>query len=242
MREKEGFVALLDVLGFVDLIARESYRQEIDEYVGCVSAFTTDSQLQFVLFSDSIVISTADNSQAGLLNIVKSCSRLFGKLLTRGIPLRGAIARGSFIREESDVGTFLAGRAVIEAYNFEKKQNWVGMMLTPSVLREFENVQKLCEVPNQTHKGVLATERGDWVRCVQRGQIPTHDGIYDGFAIVPGDSDGNEPKLVVEDLLRMSESLQRLRSLANDPAAQGKYSQSLTWLHNVIDRWTPLRS
>src|SRR6266404_8434271 len=127
MRGKQGYVALLDVLGFEQLIARESYLEEIDRYMETIEKLSDNPGLEYVLFSDSIVITTDEESETALLNLVRSCSRVFGRLLSQEIPLRGAIAHGSFIRVKGNTGVFLAGRAVVDAYKFEKKQNWVGI-------------------------------------------------------------------------------------------------------------------
>src|SRR5882672_8819469 len=140
MRGKDGYIALLDVLGFEQLVARESYVEELERYTDTISRASENSLLEFVLFSDTIVITTFDTDELSLINLVHTCSRLFGELLTKGIAMRGAVARGSFIRNKSDAGVFLAGRAIVDAYKFEKKQNWVGILLTPSVLTTMPNL------------------------------------------------------------------------------------------------------
>jgi hypothetical protein len=65
-------------------------------------------------------------------------------LLQNEFAVRGAIALGSFSRSDDPNGTFVAGRAIIEAYNYEKIQDWIGIILSPTVLQKYGNLQNIC--------------------------------------------------------------------------------------------------
>lgn len=212
---------------------------DLEKYTESFRSIGNTASLEYVLFSDTIVISTTDESESSLLKLMQSCSRLFGGLLLKEISLRGAIARGSFIREKTDTGVFLAGRPVIDAYRFEKQQDWVGVMLTPSVLETTPKLRSRCQISrNSTH--------GDWMRCVQPcSSIPFHHddslvGVeaYEGFAIVPTDSDACDKEETLTDFRRMIQSLARLKSLAPNPRAQEKYKKTSHWLEHLVVQWT----
>src|SRR5688572_10903185 len=67
-----GFVALMDVLGFRDLVGRDDQLERVGKYAETVSSLleTTrehaPAQVEFVLFSDSVVINTRDDSPASV--------------------------------------------------------------------------------------------------------------------------------------------------------------------------------
>src|SRR5256885_1361755 len=109
-----GYIAFLDVLGFGNLIAEDRNGERLRDYqrVWKVSLGTADAKapVKYVVFSDSIVLTTTENLQV----MIRACSKLFGALIAARIPVRGAIAYGQFVRsvQEFDMGVFVAGRAL----------------------------------------------------------------------------------------------------------------------------------
>src|SRR5258708_4446312 len=115
-----GYVAFLDVLGFSALISGD---RGVDDYLQCLEdVFHSEgheSPVEYVAFSDSIVLTTKDGSDDALRSLLLACSKVFGAMLDKRIPLRGAVAFGPYIRSETSGGVFVAGKAIIEAYQFE---------------------------------------------------------------------------------------------------------------------------
>jgi hypothetical protein len=126
-----GYVALLDVLGFTNLIGGENADQRVQAYLDCLKTATEGTEVDFVVFSDSIVLTATDEPDA-LFKVAGACSRLMHDLILQDIPVRGAIARGQILRDTVGDNVFVAGRAVVEAYHFEQQQDWIGVMLAPS--------------------------------------------------------------------------------------------------------------
>ena len=105
-------------------------------------------------------------------------------------------AHGPFFRKAKADSAFVAGKAVIDAYNFEIKQDWVGIMLAPSALTRVPNLAERCKLENPgTQEGRrLIRANLPWSAFVQRyGLIPFHkvdpfdDALFDGFAIRHGE-------------------------------------------------------
>jgi hypothetical protein len=145
----KGYVALLDVLGFSELIARESRSMELERYFDAIDEATNKMEgVEYVLFSDTIVINAPSRSPEDLLQILQACSFAMHYLLKEGLAVRGAISYGSYYRSRSQKGVVIAGPAFIEAYHFEKAQNWVGIALAPSILREFSDLEARCKFPD----------------------------------------------------------------------------------------------
>jgi hypothetical protein len=242
------FVALLDVLGFSSLVAGDRDGERLNRYLGCLQGTLNTlgavRTVEYVVFSDTIVLTTPDDSEASLLAIITQCSRVFGTMLDNDIPLRGAIAHGFCFRSDSPEGggTFVAGRAILDAYKFEMAQDWVGIMLAPSIVQKVPDLRERCALhsPMGTPEDDQALRKKlEWAAFVQPcGNIPFHTNNplenygYDGFAIVPtnGNSRINE---LVQDLDVKLKKLLWLKSLAPDPRAQSKYQHCYAWLYNV---------
>lgn len=248
MFRKQGYVALLDILGFSERVARDAELGGLDRYITTVLEETHDYRsLRVLLFSDTVLIYTLDDSLGAFQDVVEATSRLQYTLLINEVPLRGAIAFGSFARSENEVnGTVVAGRPIIEAHNYEAQLQWVGVILTPSVLRT------LPELPT---RGILAGQAGDedrntfLARVIREARVQPAPRIpiesspgaglsyLEGYAVVPLAGNPQTP----EDLQRcMSETLARLRwlkQLAPDPRSQTKYQNTITWLEPLYHQW-----
>jgi hypothetical protein len=154
-------------------------------------------------------------------------------MLVAEIALRGAIAYGPFIFKETEGGAFVAGEAINEAYEYEQLQDWVGMMLAPSVIQEVQTLAELCTL----HDRANLIDRMEWAAFVQRYvEIPFHAASYDGFAIVPSDGDTDFSALC-RSLTIASKQLARLKSIAPDPRAQAKYERSMRWISALQGQW-----
>jgi hypothetical protein len=191
-----GFVAFLDVLGFSALVSGEAHDQRIYEYLNALqdtlNTLDAGPTVEYVVFSDSIVITTRDDSDASFISLMARCSVTFGTLLKHEIAVRGAIAHGTFVTSKTSSGTFVAGRAIIEAYKYETKQDWTGIMLAPSVVRKISNLSERCEFQDPSTLEVMQQIRGrlPYIACLQPCAVPFHNeegdsSAYQGYAIVP---------------------------------------------------------
>ncbi|MEW6563358.1 MAG: hypothetical protein AB1400_09040 [Pseudomonadota bacterium] len=244
--KNKGYVALLDVLGFSALISSDSNGEKIAAYVSKIESIvdkhcknSPSKQIEFVIFSDSIVLTTGSDEDA-LRELITLCSKLLYEMLCDEIALRGCISYGAYIRKNTAAGTFVAGRAIIDAYQFETKQNWVGIMLSPTVIRRVPNLKDRCSLPlhhrNDDPNGLRNLPWGAFVQ--PHAAIPFHtaspfeDSGYGGFAILPSNGDLSNLHAYLTSLRTSMEKLQTLKSFAPDPAAQKKYQNTYNWLNN----------
>src|SRR5262245_14073421 len=89
-------------------------------------------------------------------------------MLEKEIPLRGAIAHGSLTRTKTkNGGVFVAGKPIVDAYRFETVQNWLGVMVAPSVLKKVPNLDKRRDRDaTQTWRNPRSlTDRKPWARA-----------------------------------------------------------------------------
>ena len=241
---KTGFVALIDVLGFRSLITGTAGTGWVTEYLSIVEFNLGLSDVEAVIFSDSIVL-TKDGSDAESLHaICWACALLTYFLLENNTPVRGAIAHGDYYRSPFGKSTFVAGRPIVEAYDYETKQDWVGVMLAPSALRAPHQID--CSTvgyewfdPHEAYKD--EQKHIKWKALIQRNpSIPVHSKIHgrdalDGYAIVPciATTVGDIPI----GLRKVIGWLDALKLNAPTPEDQRKYSGALEWLNGLLRQW-----
>lgn len=135
------YIAYLDVLGFRKKVMSDKCEEFLNGYNSQLQINISSKQacyserLQFVIMSDAIVIISKQNDPESFAPIVMACSNLQYSLLRNNIPIRGAISYGPIMSNQlyNSNNIFVAGKALIEAYDLEKKQNWLGIILCPSV-------------------------------------------------------------------------------------------------------------
>ncbi len=232
-----SYLAYLDVLGFSALVASDRTGKQIERYRKSVSDATENLAVKSVVFSDSIVLTVDDPARDSLLVLARATSRLICNLLHADIPIRGAIAHGQFSRSILGEGVFVAGPALIEAYQWEQKQNWIGVMVAPSALRTVPNLKRLCPRPDSCNLSSV----NPWMEVIQHhATIPFHSSVpsFDGFALVP--TKGESPSHFWYNLKISIERLESLRMTAPSPESQQKYQRTQEWLNVLRDGWRNL--
>jgi hypothetical protein len=240
----DGFVALIDVLGFRELVGRDDNLSALKEYIETVALLlqgSNFSQLEFVLFSDNIVINTIDQKEQSFVELVRACSQIFYELTKRQVALRGAIAHGRFMRSpNAQQGVIVAGSPIVEAYRYQTYQDWVGIMLAPSVMRRRDDLHIGSSLVMPT-SGESAphwySRAGLAVHLAWCQRIPFHDGAYEGHAIVPIRADSHTAASIRASLRDTNEQLSRMKAVAPDPISQKKYSNTLEWLSEREGYW-----
>lgn len=116
-------------------------------------AAEVQNSCRHLIFSDTIVISVThpeDASQkwqrAALAYICMFSARVAGVMFMNGLPVRGAIAKGSFVSVES----CLAGSAVVSAYRLCSELDYSGVVLS-------EDISK---VYNTEHRPLFKSKNG----------------------------------------------------------------------------------
>ncbi|MFA5010202.1 MAG: hypothetical protein WC553_03170 [Patescibacteria group bacterium] len=136
------FLLYLDILGFKQLIRHRSPEEvyatvdqmlrETAERERGIPDFTT------LYFSDTIVFfqKSVGYGSWAFGDIYSLTAMIWSALAARKIPTRGAIAFGDFHAEPDSRGqhTVFFGEALIEAYETEKLENWIGVTLCPSAV------------------------------------------------------------------------------------------------------------
>lgn len=89
------------------------------------------TRVSAIVLSDSIYAWTDDTADAGV-SLVTACGWIVAEALRQGIPVRGGIARGDAIVDETS-NAFL-GQPLVDAYVTEQAQEWLGVAIHPSAV------------------------------------------------------------------------------------------------------------
>jgi len=170
LKEDESVIAVLDILGFKELINKRSLDEvekgvigqlfailEVVDWHAAVvvdvgnikgSGYEKISTLKHGIVSDTIFLYSEDRSNESLEQICEAVSFLIGFGIHIGVLLRGAITLGEFRAIENR--NIYIGKALVTAYELEHGQEWVGCVLDNCVRQRMEK-----QVLQMTKKGLL---------------------------------------------------------------------------------------
>jgi hypothetical protein len=137
------WVAYLDILGFKNLMF-ESEQQlgkgNIDifvkiEYFDILNILKRKEQywpdkVFTHWFSDSFLFYTSGCSKESYICIEQEARHFFIEAIWKRLPLRGALTVGEFYVDKDN--NIFVGPALIDAYEYAEKQDWLGFLLTPN--------------------------------------------------------------------------------------------------------------
>ena len=237
------------MLGFSELVQEGSFSDNFKKYSEILSnaVEANKEDLQYVTFSDSVVINTKKDDGVQLQYLIQTVADISFHFLTElNIPICGSISIGEFDRHEhKDGNVMIAGRPIIDAYQYERKQDWIGVMLSPKVIRNKPNLVECCRLPR-----LNSVEDGEKLRkCLplwpfilqkyydipfrNQNNVFEEHSRYSGFVIVPQRYGWREPEEVIGDLGKYKEKLEELKLFAPEPSAQMKYQYALNWIGYV---------
>lgn len=105
--------------------------EEIERDAG---SFDRNIRVNHWIFSDTIIVTPDLDSRPLDPNSIDFfllvCAGFMYRGIQNGLPLRGAIGGGYFYKDAE----ILLSSALVDAYKFEKAQNWFGTVITPSAL------------------------------------------------------------------------------------------------------------
>lgn len=149
-RMKQGYVMMLDVLGYREYISKEkgsdffkiweSIKKGIlEKKVSLEQMFLHKIEIDFLCFSDTLVVCISLAEDLGGLDIdPRGTILIFPYLITtffipqmqNNIFFRGAISYGEFQLSTED--NIIMGSALDEASDWYEATDWIGIILTPS--------------------------------------------------------------------------------------------------------------
>ena len=97
-----------------------------------------DYCLSYVLFSDCLVITAHDDSEDSALKVLLFAYRYARSMIAQRFPVRGGIAYGEMFVDLNN--RIFVGSALTEAYDIERKQEWMGITIDQSLVARYPNL------------------------------------------------------------------------------------------------------
>ena len=142
---KNRWFCYLDLLGFTHLVRTAEAGAVIDLYEDAITKLEAGASakrslgISYSWFSDTFIIFSRGDSLEEFALLEQAGRLFFQRLVLAHIPARGAISHGKLYSNlEKNI---FVGEALIEAYEYGEQQNWLGLLLTPSVFRRLEGTQ-----------------------------------------------------------------------------------------------------
>lgn len=235
-----GFVAFLDIVGFSKLIEFDNFANKFNKYLEIIERELEgiEEDVSYITSSDSLILNTKTDSKDQLFLIADAVSKLsYSLLYEMALPLCGCISVGNFSLMKIKGNVMMAGSPIIDAVDFEKKQDWIGIMLSPIILKKFPDCQFWTYInPDMGPSDNMNQFR--WASVIQRySKIPLNGLEYDGFTIVPHKSSSTKVDQYLKDLIVYTMKLDELKLGAPSVNTQMKYIQATDFLDYVHDKW-----
>jgi hypothetical protein len=135
------WVACFDLLGFSKL-TNNSINHAFNHVERCLleakQKSLCDQKLRRAWFSDTFLFYSEDDSSSSFHAIDFLSKNFFEMAILRNIPVRGAMACDEFYADETN--RIFIGRALVDAFRFGEKCNWVGFVLCPSAVCQIEKL------------------------------------------------------------------------------------------------------
>lgn len=231
-----GVVAFLDILGFSNYILQgESFSENYKKYVDIIGRATRHySGLDYTLFSDSLVLTTDNAEDEDLLCLIAAISEIsFNLLVQLNVPVCGCVSIGSFEKEIDNKNMIITGKPIVEAIEYEKKQNWIGVMVSPSVLKSKPDIRSKIsyhELTIDKHPENLI-----WTSLLyEYEKIPFSIEHFHGFALLPHTKNVTSLSQTNRALRQYRSKINELKFYAPDPYVQHKYSNTKEFIQYAI--------
>lgn len=144
IRYTNRWFCYIDLLGFTSLVQDNSFDRVLPLYQEALDHLESSQQdknklgIYISWFSDTFIIFSRGGKAEDFANMESVCRLFFQYLILNEIPVRGSLTYGKFYSQQ-ERNVFL-GEALIDAYNYGEKQNWIGFLLTPAAIEQLESV------------------------------------------------------------------------------------------------------
>lgn len=188
----ERFIAFIDIMGFSNYVFRNEHKL-VKKRMIALQRILANTELsvkriskQFdgineairtVIFSDSILLITIDQSKSSLENILYTCQLFLSESFKKRIPLKGAISYGT-ITADFEKSLFF-GKGLIDAYSLQEQLFMYGVVLDEKIERR------------------LRKKGEDSVRLCKYGKVPTKSGMINHFTVDWMSSDSTKAVLIM---------------------------------------------
>lgn len=151
----QAYVLSLDILGFSKIVKNNRHNYLIDLFERFVNTYIADlsllnkyylrevdnkitDDLKALFISDTIIIYSINAEIENFLKIVSLAQVVIANSFELGIPLRGCLTSGMLTIKHLKDNDILFGKPIVDAYEFEKNQEWAGCCVTSKCIETVE--------------------------------------------------------------------------------------------------------
>jgi len=135
---KDTLVCFFDIQAYSSFIDNAGFQDTVWKTNNLISSIKSSAKTDILgvkfdcwILSDSIILVIDTDRSALFAGSIEfffgTCSMIMAIAMRQGLPLRGAIGGGDFFKD----GEVMVSSALVDAARYEKKQNWLGAVLTP---------------------------------------------------------------------------------------------------------------
>lgn len=139
----QGFVAAYDILGYGSWIKENDLFKvaTTHENMKHMVKTNTEGYINYAIgkpiitthsYADTFLIYTNEISDTGFNALIVACQFMFIAAISYGLPIRGAAVCGEFYVSKN----LITGKPIIEAYEKEIQQDWIGCWITGECLKK----------------------------------------------------------------------------------------------------------
>jgi len=143
-QNRKCWLGYFDLLGTKQLVKSGRTREVIYSFADALKSLDTldrsNSSIFHAWFSDTFIVYSHDDSQEVFAAFEKMCRWFMTALIWRNIPVRGSISCGRLYSDEAN--RIYVGPALINAYEWGERQDWIGLLLCPSCITSLEQMNQ----------------------------------------------------------------------------------------------------
>ncbi len=136
------WISCFDLLGTREFLATGKYLDVFIKYREaselCQLGLQSSPGLRHSWFSDTFLIIADDDSTESFALLDRMVRDFAYFLVQSRIPFRGAVSCDYLYCDFTE--NILFGTALVEAYEFGERQNWIGFLLSPSAVKRLEDL------------------------------------------------------------------------------------------------------
>jgi hypothetical protein len=122
--------------GNLDAFASVEYKSILDSIKYVLKEY--EGEIIPWWFSDTFMFFSTDGTKGSFASLESAMGYFLTKVTWQRHPFRGAISYGELYADMEN--KILVSQALIEAHEYAEKQNWIGLVLTPSAREQLKNV------------------------------------------------------------------------------------------------------
>jgi len=114
-------------------------KKDFEDNVSHINSLLQKDAVTFHIFSDTFFLYTSEVNDRSFLALLAACDFLFLAAIENELPIRGATAVGELVVSNG----IEIGKPIVEAYENEKKQDWIGCWINDSCIARINKAEHL---------------------------------------------------------------------------------------------------